>query len=55
MAELQQRYADCPFFVLSTDAAESTEGAASHPFYRATGLIPHEEQGLVAFARPLSR
>jgi len=27
----------------------------SHPFYRAIGLIPHEEQGLAAFGKPVKR
>jgi hypothetical protein len=53
--ELKQRYADCRFFVLSTDGAGTVEAQSSHPFYRALGLIPHEEQGMAAFGLPVQR
>jgi ribosomal protein S18 acetylase RimI-like enzyme len=55
MEELKHRYDHCRFFVLSTDKAGTTEAQASHPFYRAIGLIPHEEQGMAAFALPAKR
>jgi GNAT superfamily N-acetyltransferase len=53
--ELKQRYADCRFFVLSTDGAGTADAQSSHPFYRALGLIPHEEQGMAAFGLPVNR
>jgi hypothetical protein len=37
------------------DHGESADARKSHSFYRATGLIPHEEQGLAAFAPPVKR
>ena len=55
MEDLQQRYRDCLFFILSTDHADSADAEKSHPFYRAIGLIPHEEQGMAAFGRPVKR
>jgi GNAT superfamily N-acetyltransferase len=55
MEDLQRRYGSCRFFLLSTDHAESPDALKSHPFYRATGLIPHEEQGMAAFALPVKR
>jgi len=55
MAELLGRYDHCRFFVLTTDSADSADARKSHPFYRAMGLIPHEEQGMAAFARPINR
>jgi len=55
MAELLRRYDHCRFFVLTTDHADSADAQKSHPFYRAMGLIPHEEQGMAAFGRPVNR
>jgi GNAT superfamily N-acetyltransferase len=55
MGDLQRRYGNCRFFLLSTDHAESADARKSHPFYRAMGLIPHEEQGMAAFALPVQR
>jgi GNAT superfamily N-acetyltransferase len=55
MAELTRRYADCPMVLLTTDGAESADAAKSHPFYRSIGMIPHAEQGLIAFALPVRR
>lgn len=55
MHELRNRYGRCPFFVLSTDAPGSAEALKSHPFYRSMGLVPHEEQHLVAFGLPVDR
>lgn len=53
MRELQRRYAHCPFFLLSTDRADQPDAAKSHPFYRALGMIPHEEQQMAAFGLPV--
>ena len=53
MTELRRRYEQCAFFVLTTDAADTEDARRSHPFYRSMGLIPHEEQRLAAFARPV--
>ena len=47
---VQRRYAGCRFLGLTTDAT-GPEAEVSHPFYRALGLVPHEELGLAAFAR----
>jgi GNAT superfamily N-acetyltransferase len=55
MDDLQRRYEGCRFFVLSTDHAGSPDALKSHPFYRASGLVPHEEQGMAAFALPVRR
>jgi GNAT superfamily N-acetyltransferase len=55
MLELQRAYSECRFFVLSTDRADSEDAAKSHPFYRAMGMIPHEEQGMAAFGLPVKR
>jgi hypothetical protein len=55
MEDLQGRYRNCRFFLPSTDDAESADARKSHPFYRAMGLIPHEEQGMAAFALPVKR
>jgi ribosomal protein S18 acetylase RimI-like enzyme len=55
MDDLQRRYDHCRFFLLSTDHADSADAQKSHPFYRAVGLIPHEEQGLAAFGKPVKR
>ena len=53
MEDLLRRYDNCRFFILSTDHADSADAWKSHPFYRAMGLIPHEEQGMAAFGRPV--
>lgn len=55
LTELVKHYGHCPFFLLSTDPPDSTEAVKSHPFYRSMGLIPHEEQNLVAFGLPIER
>lgn len=52
MADLQRRYANCRFFLLSTDHAEAPDAQKAHPFYRSVGMIPHEEQGTAAFGLP---
>lgn len=54
MAELRRRHESCSFFVLTTDSAGSDDARKSHPFYRAVGLIPHEEQRLTAFGLPVA-
>ena len=55
MEDLQGSYRNCRFFILSTDHADSADAKKSHPFYRAIGPIPHEEQGMAAFGRPVKR
>lgn len=55
MEDLQGSYRNCRFFILSTDHADSADAKKSHPFYRAIGPIPHEEQGMTAFGRPVKR
>lgn len=55
MEDLQRRYANCRFFLLTTDHADSPDSRKSHPFYRTTGLIPHQEQGVAAFGLPVKR
>ncbi|HVK26502.1 MAG TPA: GNAT family N-acetyltransferase [Actinokineospora sp.] len=55
MAELRRRFEQCPFFLLSTDPPGSEEAVKSHPFYRSVGMIPHEEQKLMAFGLPVDR
>ena len=49
--EVLRRYAHVRFLGLTTDAASSADGATSHDFYRAVGLVPHAELGLAALAR----
>ncbi len=49
--EVKQRYENCRFLVLSTEDDSTVEGAKVHAFYRRAGLVPHAEQGMVAFAR----
>jgi ribosomal protein S18 acetylase RimI-like enzyme len=44
---IQSRFGHCRQFVLTTDS-----GSESGGFYRANGLVPHAEQGLVAYGRP---
>jgi GNAT superfamily N-acetyltransferase len=53
--ELKRRYEHCRFFILSTDSADSHDARTSHPFYRALGLVAHEEQGMAAFGLPVKR
>jgi GNAT superfamily N-acetyltransferase len=55
MAELRRRYDQCSFFLLSTDPPDSAAARKSHPFYRAMGMITHEEQRLVTFGLPVER
>jgi GNAT superfamily N-acetyltransferase len=55
MEDLQRRYANCRFFLLTTDHADSPDARKSHPLYRSTGLIPHAEQGMAAFGLPAKR
>lgn len=47
MDELRSVYGHCRMFLLTTDA-DGDAGA----FYRASGLVPHAERGLVAYSRP---
>jgi GNAT superfamily N-acetyltransferase len=51
LEHVRERYRDCAVLVLTTDAADTEDAAASHPFYRSLGYLPHGEQGLAAFAR----
>ncbi|MUK01698.1 GNAT family N-acetyltransferase [Vibrio cholerae] len=49
LGEIKERYGQCMFLALSTDAADSTDAARSHPFYRSMGFSTHGELGLAAF------
>lgn len=39
----------CRQFMLTTDPADSPDGARSHPLYRAVGMLPYEEAGVTGF------
>ena len=41
MEDLQRRYRNCRFFILSTDHADSVDAEKSHPFYRAFPHLHH--------------
>ncbi|MGH8861686.1 MAG: GNAT family N-acetyltransferase [Jatrophihabitantaceae bacterium] len=45
MQRLRDDYRHCRQFLLTTDGADDT----AHRFYRAVGLVPISEQGLVTF------
>lgn len=55
LTQILERYADCRFLALATDAANTLDGERWHHFYRRMGLVLHEEQGLAAFARRIPR
>jgi ribosomal protein S18 acetylase RimI-like enzyme len=53
LQEVMRRYENCRFLVLSTEDDSTVDGAKVHGFYRRVGLIPHAEQGMAAFGRPI--
>ncbi|WP_205843669.1 GNAT family N-acetyltransferase [Nakamurella deserti] len=51
VTDLLDRYRHCRAFVLTTDADGGPEAVSAARFYRALGLRPHAEHGLVGYWR----
>lgn len=47
--EIRDRYRQCMFLALITDAEDAPDASSSHPFYASMGVRRHAELGLAAF------